>query len=193
MTLSISWQWLSSIHESPEVRETGAKLKITLGQEVLTRNVDEWSKTVSDDVRLSAYPLALWFASNWWRLRWEPLPTTLPSLSWRMSHELGAIGHGYVWPRGLFASDGEAIQVWAAPSAKGEPSPVNFLTMAHGVVPADDFERSIDHFLGGVIARLEAVGIAETTLQNLVAELAEERADANLAAYRRLEAIAGWY
>jgi hypothetical protein len=192
MTLSISWQWLSSIHESPEIRETGAKLKITLGREVLTRNVDEWSKTVSDDVRLSAYPLALWLASSWWRLRWEPLPTTFPSLSWRMSHELAAAGYGYVWPRVLFASDGEAVQVWAAPSAEGEPSPVNFLTGTHGVVLADDFERSIDTFLGGVIARLGAVGIAETTLQNLVAELAEERADANLAAYRRLEAIAGF-
>lgn len=192
MTLSISWQWMSSIHETPEVRETGAKLKITLNREVLTRNVDEWSKTVSDDVRLSAYPLALWLASNWWRLRWEPLPTTVPSLSWRMSHELAAAGYGYVWPRVLFASDGEAVQVWAAPSAESEPSPVNFLTAAHGVVRAGDFEHSIDNFLGGVIARLEAVGIAETTLQSLVAELAEERADASLAAYRRLEAVAGF-
>jgi hypothetical protein len=60
------------------------------------------------------------------------------------------------------------------------------------VVLADDFERSIDSFLGGVIARLGAIGIAETTLQSLAAELAEERADASLAAYRRLEAIAGF-
>ncbi len=192
MTLSISWQWLSSIHESPEVRETGAKLKITLGREVLTRNVDEWSRTVSDDVRLSAYPLALWLASNWWRLRWEPLPSGYPTLSWRMSHEVAAAGYGYVWPRVLIASDGEAVQVWAAPSAEGEPSPVNYLTGAHGVVLADDFENSVDSFLSGVIARLGAVGLADTALQSLVAELAEERADADLAAYRRLEAIAGF-
>jgi len=29
-------------------------------------------RTTSIKVRLSAYPLALWFASSWCRLRWEP-------------------------------------------------------------------------------------------------------------------------
>lgn len=191
--LSIGWQWLSSIHEPPEIRETGAKLRIALGPEVLTRNVDDWSKTVSDDVRVSAYPLALWFASNWWRLRWEPLPQQgLMTVSWRMSHEFAAAGYGYIWPRVLIASDGEAVQIWSAPTGEHASLPVKYLTGAHGVVPAEEFEHEIDHFLNGVAARLKAVGIEGTALQGLLAELAEERADVQLTAYRTLEAIAGF-
>ncbi|MDB5821034.1 MAG: hypothetical protein JWQ11_4674 [Rhizobacter sp.] len=192
MTLAITCRWAPSVHESPEVRETGANLTIALGQALLTRNVDEWSRTVKDDVRVSAYPMALWLVSNWWRLRWEPLLATAPTLSWRMSHELAAAGYGYVWPKMLFVSDGEAVQIWAASSTTGEPSPVNYLTEAHGVVSADHFEKAIDRFFSDVVLRLESVGISATPLQSLVMELAEERADPDLAAYRRLEALAGF-
>jgi hypothetical protein len=192
MTLSISWEWLSSLHETPEVRQTSAKLKLVLGQQVLTRNVDEWSQTVSDDVRMSAYPLALWLASNWWRLRWEPLPPGEPSLSWRMSHEIAAAGYGCVWPRVLMASDGESIQVWAEPTSNRGPAPVKYLNGAHGVMSAEEFERSIDHFLDGVLARLNAVGIGNSELHELCREISEERTNAELARYRRLEAIAGF-
>ncbi|MBK7145713.1 MAG: hypothetical protein IPH76_11120 [Xanthomonadales bacterium] len=192
MNFAITWQWLSSIHESAEVRETGAKLKLAIGPKVLTQNVDEWSKTVSDDVRLSAYPLALWFASNWWRLRWEPLPNGTPDVSWRMAHEIAAAGYGYIWPQVLLASDGEAIHVWAAASPEGKPGPIKYLSSAHEVLIADEFERVLDDFFGGVIARLEAVGISHSPLHDLLAELSEERANQELTVYRRLEAIAGF-
>jgi len=192
MSFALTWQWLSSIHETPEVRETGAKLKIALGSKVVTQNVDEWSKTVSDDVRVSAYPLAFWFASNWWRLRWEALPNGSPTSSWRMAHEIAAAGYGYIWPQALLASDGETIHMWAASSPEAKQGPVKYLAGAHDVVMADEFERVLDGFFGGVIARLDAVGIRATSLHDLLAELSEERASAELTAYRRLEAIAGF-
>ena len=109
-----------------------------------------------------------------------------------MSHELAAAGHGYLWPRVLVVSDGEAIQIWAEPSSESDQAPVKYLTEAHGVVLAGEFERSVDHFLQGVLARLNAVGITSTELHNLCQELNEERANADLASYRRLEAIAGF-
>ncbi len=78
-------RWMSSIHEAEEVRETSAMLSIVLGEGFATRNQDDWSNTVQEEVRLSAYPIALWFASSWWRLRWEPLPLEAsPPLAWEL-------------------------------------------------------------------------------------------------------------
>jgi hypothetical protein len=101
------------LHEAPEVRHTAAMLRIVVGNDVVTRNEDEWAQTVREEVRLSAYPLALWLASSWWRLRWEPLSISrsIPGQSWRMAHEMSAAGYGYVWPRMLFAFDGECVNV----------------------------------------------------------------------------------
>ncbi len=192
LMFSIDYDWLSSLHEEPEVRQTSAAIRIMLGTSVLTRNVDDWSKTVSDEVRLSAYPLALWFASNWWRLRWEPLPSGPPDVSWRMSHELAAAGYGYVWPRILFVSDGASIEAWAEPAAESPAAPVTYLTRAHGLIPAWDFERAIEDFIDGVLARLDQVGLSSTALHALWQELSDERADQALSSYRRLEAIAGF-
>ncbi len=167
-------------------------LKIALDDQVVTRNEDIWSRTVRDEVRLSAYPLALWFAASWWRLRWEPLPTSLPSHSWRMAHELTAAGHGYIWPRMLFASDGEITQIWAVQSKPDSAAVVRYLANGAQTLSSPEFERVIDKFINGVLARLDAVGIQNTTLHELWREVNEERQDQDIAAYRQLEAMLGF-
>ena len=98
--LRFSHDWLSAGADGPVFRDTSAQFAIYLDDTCLTRNEDIWSKTVRDTVLVSTYPLALWFASSWWRLNWEPLlkPGPRPSLDWRMAHELGAANHGFVWP-----------------------------------------------------------------------------------------------
>jgi hypothetical protein len=54
----------------------------------------------------SAYALAEWLLNNWWRLVREPERN---SLSWEMSHRLGAIRQGFLWPNLTFSSDGSAM------------------------------------------------------------------------------------
>lgn len=191
-TLAIHHQWESALHESPEVAHTSAMLRIVLGRDVVTRNEDDWAQTVRDDVRLSAYPLALWFASSWWRLRWEPLPTSAPSNSWRMSHELRAAGHGYVWPRMLFASDGENVHAWAVQSKPESKAPVRYLVNTYCEVAAETFERTVDEFVTGVLARLDAVGVQSTPLHALWSEIVEERKDRQIGSERKLEAMLGF-
>lgn len=188
---SITSRWESAKNDSPEICETSALLKIVLADKVVTRNEDEWSRTVRDEVRLSAYPLALWFASSWWRLRWEALPIK-PGTAWRMAHELAAAGHGYLWPRMSFASDGENIQVWAVQSPPESTEPVRYLTAICHSLPAVAFERVIDDFIANVIARLDAVGVGSTALHDLWNEVMAERADPDLSSYRRLEARLGF-
>ena len=185
--------WESALHDSPEVRQTSAMLTIKLGNTVVTRNEDVWSRTVRDEVRLSAYPLALWFAASWWRLRWEPLPMSpTPNHAWRMAHELAAAGYGYLWPQMLFASDGENVHVWARQSAPDSQAAVRYLLGAYHAIPSSAFEHTLDEFIAHVIARLDAVDIRHTILHDLWNEITQERHDDDLAAYRRLEAMLGF-
>jgi len=107
-------EWQASGNDEPAYQYTMADLALYVGNVNLMVNENIWSRTVRKSALLSAYPLAMWLASSWWRLSWEPLPARgTPSVDWRMAHELGTAGHGFVWPRIIFASDGEMMQVWA--------------------------------------------------------------------------------
>ena len=105
--------WVRGGHAAPEVTHTSAMIKICFGEQIATRVEDDRSRSVHDTVGLSAYPLALWFASSWWRLRWEPVPKGAISTSWKMSHQMPASGYGYIWPPLTFQSDGDSIEVSA--------------------------------------------------------------------------------
>ena len=170
---AIRCQWESALHDSPEVRETSGLLTIVLGNTAVTRNEDVWSRTVRDEVRLSAYPLALWCVASWWRLRWEPLPMrpATPNHSWRMAHEMAAAGYGYLWPQMFFAFDGESMHVWARQSAPDAQASVRYLLDAHHAIPGSAFEHTLDEFIAHVIARLDAVDVHRTTLHDLWHEL----------------------
>lgn len=190
-----SCEWLSAGVDGPVFRDTTAQLALYVGNACLTRNEDIWSKTVRDSVLVSTYPLAMWFASSWWRLNWEPLPNhgTRPSLDWRMAHEMGAANHGFVWPRVLFASDGEVVNVWAeAASTNGQS--VNYLAGldGHQGVQISEFQRCIDSFIGAVLSRLRAVGHPDTELASLWGFILEDRADQSATRARRLEAQLGF-
>ena len=184
---------MSSIHEPEEVRETSAMLSIVLGDGFATRNQDDWSNTVQEEVRLSAYPLALWFASSWWRLRWEPLPLEAsPTLAWRMAHEMAAAGYGYVWPQIIFASDGDTIQIASLQSKPESKESVHYLADRYIAIDAQTFEREIDAFIDSTSARLRARLESTTGLQALWGEVKEERRDPILSNERRLEATLGF-
>src|SRR3972149_3728314 len=95
-------------------RATLADLAITVDDVVVTRLEDILARSVRHGARLSTFRLACWFAASWWRLRWEPERATL---SWKMSHQLGAVGGGYVWPDLSFASDGSTVLVRSRPTS----------------------------------------------------------------------------
>lgn len=192
----IVYQWESSVNESPEENQTSSLIKIFIDNNIVTRNENEWSKSIHDDMRVSAYPLALWLASSWWRLRWEPLPMQtdgIPPLSWRMAHEMIAAGHGYLWPRLLFASDRENIQVWAVGQAENKQNdPIRYLNNSYCSISGLHFERKVDEFINGVLARLDAVGLKKHTLHELWSEVLEERNNPEVTQYRKIEAMLGW-
>lgn len=193
--LRFTHEWLSAGTDMPVFRETSALLGIYFDEICLTRHEDIWSKTVRDAVLVSVYPLALWLASSWWRLNFEPvlMPHVCASHDWRMAHELGAANHGYIWPQLVFATDGEVINAWAEPLT-GQGQSVRYLQgLAESqIIKPECFQRSIDLLIGAVLSRLSALGCKHNDLAGLWAVVQEDRADPAASRMRRLEAQLGF-
>ncbi len=177
----------------PEIAATAGLLHISVDQISLTQSQDAWSRTVRDSVFVSAYPLASWLASSWWRLGHEPLPHQQPGHDWRMAHELGAANHGYVWPRVVFIPDGEAVQVWAAPAASPEQS-VQYVQGldAPRAIPLKAFQQSVHRFIDSVLSRLSAREVADSGLSQLWRFVQDDLADPGACSRRKLEAELGF-
>ena len=195
-SVKLTLDWTAAGHDNPEILHTMANLALHIGNVNLMQNEDIWAKTIRDSVLVSAYPLAMWLASSWWRLNFEPLPVhgVIPSTDWRMAHEMGAANHGFVWPKVLFASDCEVMQIWGVSSSANTQQSVRYL---NGLdipvfVKLADFQRSLEKFIDSVLSRLDAVGCKNTDLWNLWQLIQEERADPQSLNYRRLEAELGY-
>ncbi|OWQ86976.1 hypothetical protein CDN99_19965 [Roseateles aquatilis] len=186
---------MSAESGDPCVRATAASLGVFLDETSLTRNEDIWTRTVSDEVFISAYPLAQWFASSWWRLNHEPLPTqgNQPTHEWRMAHELGAANHGFVWPRVVMASDGESMQVWATPLMTPDQS-VRYLQglPAPRSIAIERFQSSVGQFIQDTLSRLDAKELGGSNLAQLWALIQEDQADVESRRRRTLEAQLGF-
>jgi hypothetical protein len=187
--------WSSVGSGAPELATTLAQLKIHVGDLNLTRNENIFSQSIQDHVIVSSYPLALWMLQNWWRLLYEPLPTrNKPDVSWRMAHELGAANHGFVWPKILFASDSQNVQVWSSPSEANCQQSVRYISgINHPVsIPISDFRQALFDFISTVENRLDAFNLKGTDLSALASIIKEEEQAEDSRVYRKLEALMGF-
>lgn len=190
---AIDIDWRSANNDRDEIRITGAALSIRVGEHVATQAFDDWSKSVSDSIHVSAYPLALWFAASWWRLRWEPgFQESAPPLDWRQSHNCAAAGHGFIWPRLQFESDGEGIDIACWPTNGGPAEPLRYLSRFRAHVTIRDYERAIDDFVSLVLSRLDSQGIRDTELHATWADVMAERGSPQETRLRRTEARLGF-
>jgi len=187
--LSFDASWEAPFQGDALEAATHANLQISLGDEVLTNLIDHTARTTSSSVRVSAYPLALWLACNWWRLRWE---SKAARSDWCQAHALGAAGHGYTWPDVTISSLGDFIEIDARPTRGGPWEPVRFLGQARGFVSPDEFAAGAASFVETVLARLDATGHRDTPLSRTWHELQTERRDPQLALVRRFEASLGF-
>lgn len=191
-----TFDWLAAGNDVPEYVETTAMLAMHVGNVNLMQNQDIWSKSIRDSVLISTYPLAMWLASSWWRLNWEPLPAhgTRPNVDWRMAHELGAANHGFVWPQVIFASDSEVVQIWSVTSNPNSQQAVRYLNGLDKPVSIalTDFQRGIENFITGVLNRLDAMNYKDTELFHLWQLIQEDRTNLDRERYRRLEAEMGY-
>ncbi len=184
--------WTTLSKGSCEEKASGTSLKIQVRDHVVTKILDKESSSVRDVVHVSAYPLALWLASSWWRLRWEPYKTYPPTFSWRMAHEMPSAGHGYIWPPLTLASEGDEVEIACLPHDSSEISPIEYLTKFRETIPASSFEHSIDSFIQNILQRLDQENIKSTDLQLLWNEVLQERLSPEATQYRKFEALSGY-
>ena len=180
--------WIAREHGDEIARATLGQLELRCGERFLTLLEDRIARTNRTFANLSAYDLAVWLASNWWRLRWEP---ERKDTDWLMSHSLAAIGNGYIWPNVTVLSDGEQIQVQTRPTSGRRWEPVRYLENWDCVLSVGEFELAIDAFVESVLARLANLRILGTELQLMWEELHVERRDPEVASVRMLEALLG--
>lgn len=189
---AIDMEWLDGSYGAPEIRQTTGWLDIVVDGQRATRNEDHWSRTVRSTVLVSGFPLALWLATSWWRLKRESAPSDMRNISWRMAHELPAAGHGYVWPCLSFTSDGEGVEIRCRIGDSDPSSTVSYLSHFAKRLSAADFELAVRDFIDFVLARLDAVGILESDLHVIWGEIDAECRDKIVANRRSFEARLGF-
>ena len=196
---SLSFQfdeWLQGNDPDPRRALTLASLVIAVDDVPATRLFDSWAQTVTDRARLPLYPLAEWFAANWWRLHHEAPRETIggpPPLDWRLSHDLAAVGGGYVWPRLRFASDDLTIQVSARALRSAAWEPVRHLNdIPPAGVPVTAFDAAIEQLIGLVLNRLRELDVSAEPLETIWSDVIAERDDAEVAEWRAWEARLGY-
>jgi len=174
---------------------TCARIQISLKDTYITEHEDSFSHTVREDVLLSAYPLALWFATNWWRILYEPRPSNGPTKTeWRISHEMPSANEGYIWPVLIFESEGPSIALTVPRRAGSKVDALRYLnTQASPVyVWRNGLETSLREFINETVSRLEAMNVKDTELARLWAEVQDESRSPDDSAYRILEACLGY-
>ncbi len=170
-------------------RATLADIRIHFAGRSATEIVDLRARCTRGSVRASAYHLAHWLTANWWRLRWEPEGQ---GTDWRLSHELGAVGGGYVWPALTLISDGATVLARSRPTEQVPSAPIRYLSHFDLRIPGEAFEHAVDAFVENVLERLEQQGLRDHELGELWGELSKERGDAASAEARKLEALLGY-
>ena len=192
-TFSIDYQWLHSEEGAADEQATLAELAITVGEYRATEVEDIPAKSVRSYARLSALQLAEWFASNWWRLVWEPEDrNSKGDYTWRASHKVGNAGNGYIWPDLSFSSDWQAVEIISKPTPRLEAEPIRYLNPFETYISIADFEKGIEDFIEGTIARLFSVCREQSDLSRLWDEVVSERRDQDASQWRILEACMGY-
>ena len=163
----------------------------------LTENVDIWSESARNEVLVSVYPLAMWVASSWWRLRYEVLPARFearPSQDWRLSHEMAAADHGYVWPLIMFSTDRTVMNIWAEAFPPDAGQSVRYLNGLDEIasVAMPSFESACRNFIGQVLDRLTSEGCTDSDLAHLWSLVLDDMDNPLERRKRRIEAQFGF-
>ena len=172
-------------------RDEPANIVIGSNDVIFTRLIRQGSNEPEDHVCAPPGQLAFWLVDNWWRLISECVPSSGQTSDWRLAHDMSSIG-GFAWPRLAIWGEGGRIGLTSRSDPAGVVGPVCYLTNALIYVALSAFEDASLRFVKHVAD--EAAGYLSdwAALQALCQRLEAERADPELAAWRRLEAELGY-
>lgn len=188
---SLSAEWPTASDAVPQTHDV-AHIRLSANDQLLTKLVDFERKEERDYVRGSAVLLAFWFADNWWRLRHESLPDDAPpTADWRLRHELTSASGGTLWPPVMIHSTGERLLLTPAYGGAVDLGPVRYELPPVISVGGAAFEAGLDQFFEDVLGACTKFADS-AALRAVIAAVKSERADPDMAAWRRLEARLGY-
>lgn len=148
-----------------ELRATWARLEVRVGDEPVTRLIDEKNRSIRDAVYGPLYPLAEWIAMNWWALFHEvEAPGTTRWQTYARRHSLASASEGFALPDLRFVPTGRWMELKWANHALPDAG-VGFVNTGITTLPCDEVRGTAGDFLTSVVARLESEGISGTPLQ----------------------------
>ncbi|OBS07882.1 ImmA/IrrE family metallo-endopeptidase [Acidihalobacter prosperus] len=185
-------------HLDTESAATLADLRISSGRSAIDgiclsrneRRTEDGRIEVQDDVFVSVYPLATWFAWNYYRLSYESTPSE--NVHWDCAHNIANVGDGYVWPPIRIYSDGARIVLrpWTAEVESRDP--IRYTANVPLILPLQDFQKQVWDFLRQVDARLAGKELHDTEYQRIYRELLDEQKDGETLLWRSIEARMGF-
>lgn len=149
----------------PELRATWARLSVFVDGQPISRVYDANAQTVRDGIFIPLYPLAEWLVSRWWQMLYEvhtPNRRSLPGYERR--HLLADGREGFALPHLLIEPQGESVRLRWSP-AQIPHSPLEFVSSGNVYCTRSDLVESLSELVSKVVARLDALEIANTQLQ----------------------------
>lgn len=189
--LRFEFDWLDAEGvRGAEISATWASLKILVGDSPVTRVLDTRAKTTRDFVHVPLYPLAEWFAVNWWFLKSEvQSPAKQGAPDFLRRHALAANREGYAFPRLEAVPAGARTKLFW----ENDSSPwfsVRFIEHGDAWVDSGEFQETCADFINQVIHRLAHFGIEDTFLQREWDAI--QSADEDEARFCEAAAAIGW-
>ena len=190
-SFEFEWEDAGTI-SGPELSATWARLKILSRESVITRVLDGRAKTVRDSVYVPLYPLAEWFATNWWFLANEfRNPEKQLDPEFRRRHSLRTGREGYAFPDLEVVSSGPTISlVWNR--YVPESSRVEFLDQGRASLDTSAFRQDCRDLIDSVIRRLTSLGIENTLLQDEWSAIQATEEDEEELRFCEIAAGLGW-
>jgi hypothetical protein len=164
--LALDFEWVDpGGARGPELRATWARLEMIAAGEVVTRVLDQQTRSVRDGLYLPLYPVAEWIASNWWHLLYEvPSPHLADGNGYSSRHCFAEAGEGFALPALSLEPLGESLRLsWT--SRKPPQAPLEFLGSGVSFLKREAVQAGLMEFVDAVVGRLDEEGVKGTFLQ----------------------------
>ena len=154
--------WLDAGLDDPDETRTFARVRVSVGDTNLTRNLSARGGGTSDAINIPLLPLAQAVARDWWPLLYEPFRSGAGE-AFRARHRLDVPMHGYVFPKVALCSGGSDTLLTAWIQSPEEYARVEFLAPASAgpeVLARNQVEDTLVDLLESVLDRLNPIGAA---------------------------------
>ena len=162
----VEFEWQDPLGaRGPELRATWSWLRIVVNGQPVTRVFDEQSMTVREAVHVPLYPLAESLATHWWSL-WNEAPPSQPAdrPDYEARHSLVGAREGYALPAlRIDPTGGAVILSWYRERLPAHR--LEFIDSGKFRAEKRLVKREISSFIDTVVGRLQAMGIADSLLQ----------------------------